>query len=166
MSSRPVRCLILACGNTLRSDDGVGPWLAAWAEERFAGGSAVRVIARHQWTPDLAEEIANAESVIFIDCAIDSAPGTVRVARVQPAPEQAGFATHHSGAPELLALSEELYGSLPRNVLLLTVGAGSTDIGETFSEDVHAALPHACQTLAAAVLQLLATQAPNSRRQD
>ena len=76
------RCLILACGNTLRSDDGVGPNLAAWAEERFQGEINVRVLARQQWTPDLAEEIAAAESVLFIDCSIDSAPGSVRLVPV------------------------------------------------------------------------------------
>lgn len=123
-------------------------------------------IARQQWTPDLAEDIANAESVVFVDCAVDSAPGTVRLARVQPAPAKAGLATHHAGAAELLALTEELYGSLPCNALLLTIGAGSTEMGETFSESVYDALPHACKTLEAAVLKLLTTNAPNSRLQD
>ncbi len=142
-----IRCLILACGNTLRGDDGIGPWLAVWAEERYAAEPAVRVIARHQWTPDLAEDIAQAESVIFADCAVDAAPGRVRVAHVQPATSDAGLATHHVGAAELLALSQELYGSVPRNAVLLTVGAGSTELGETFSESVLDALPEACATL-------------------
>ena len=57
------RCLILACGNTLRSDDGVGPKLAAWAEERFRQESEVRVISRQQFTPELAELIAAADSL-------------------------------------------------------------------------------------------------------
>jgi Ni,Fe-hydrogenase maturation factor len=35
MTPTQARCLILACGNTLRGDDGVGPWLAEWAEKRF-----------------------------------------------------------------------------------------------------------------------------------
>jgi hydrogenase maturation protease len=116
----------------------------------------VRVIARHQWTPDLAEDIARVESVIFADCAIDAAPGSVRFLRVAPAETDAGPATHHVGAAELLALSRDLYGSLPRNALLLTVGAGSTEMGEAFSESVLDALPKACETLESAVLRLLA----------
>lgn len=160
----PVCCLILACGNTLRSDDGVGPWLATWAEERFAREPAVRVISRQQWTPDLAQEISTAESVIFIDCAVDMEPGTVRLARVQPLPAQAGLPTHHTGAAELLALNEELFVSRPRNALLLTVGAGLTEMGETFSRSVSDALPKACKTLETAVMGLLATSgiAPRS----
>src|ERR1039458_10123617 len=58
-------CLVLACGNTLRSDDGVGLRLAEWAAHRFRDDSNVRVLARQQWTPDLAEEIAASESVLF-----------------------------------------------------------------------------------------------------
>jgi len=154
--SNPVRCLILACGNTLRGDDGVGPWLAAWAEEQFAAQRAVRVISRHQWTPDLAEDVARAESVVFLDCAMDEKPGAVRVTSIHPASAQAGVATHHLGATELLALAEHLYSSLPRNALLLTIGAGSTELGETFSQSVSDALPGACDALEATVLRLLA----------
>ena len=143
----PVRCLILACGNTLRGDDGVGPWLAAWAEERFEAVPAVRVLSRQQWTPDLAEDVAQAESVVFIDCSVESSPGEVRVHPVEPAPAGPGLATHHVGAAELLALARELYNSLPRKAVLLTVGAGSTELGETFSKIVADALPEACSLL-------------------
>jgi hydrogenase maturation protease len=153
-----VRCLILACGNTLRSDDGVGPWLAAWAEERFATEPAVRIISRQQWTPDLAEEIASAESVVFVDCAVDAAPGTVRVERVEPSPVDAGLATHHTGAPELLALSEDLYASRPRSSGMLTIGAGSTEMGETFSQIVEDTLPRACKILESEILRILARE--------
>lgn len=154
-NSQPARCLILACGNTLRSDDGVGPWLAAWAEERFASHPEVRVIARQQWTPDLAEDLASVESVLFIDCAVDIEPGTIRVAQVQPSPPQARLATHHTGAAELLALSEDLFASRPRNAWLLTIGAGSIDMGETFSPSVNEVLPQACKTLEATVTRML-----------
>ena len=117
----------------------------------------MRVIARQQWTPDLAEEVAQAESVLFIDCALDTAPGAMRIAPVQPARAQAGLATHHVGAAELLALSEELYGSLPRESFLLTMGAGSTEMGETFSPSVNAVLPEACRLLENTVRRLLAS---------
>jgi hydrogenase maturation protease len=156
MTVTPVRCLILACGNTLRSDDGVGPWLATWAEERFSAEPAVRVISRQQWTPDLAHDIALSDSVLFVDCALDAGPGAVRVALVQPSRPQAALATHHTGAPELLALSQELYASLPRNAILLTMGAGSIEMGETFSPSVQAALPEACRWLENTIHQLLA----------
>jgi hydrogenase maturation protease len=152
-----VRCLILACGNTLRRDDGVGPWLALWAGEKFREDPTIRVISRQQWTPDLAEDISHSESVLFIDCSIESAPGSVHVIEVHPASGTEGLATHHQGAPDLLALSRELYNSLPRQALLLTVGAGSTELDEEFSGTVTAALPAACKLLEETVLSLLAT---------
>jgi hydrogenase maturation protease len=156
-SSHPVRCLILACGNTLRSDDGVGPWLAAWAEERFGSEPSVSVISRHQWTSDLAEEVAHAESVLFIDCAIDSAPGEIAIAPVAPAASSPALATHHTGAAELLALGNELYDSQPGQALLLTIGAGSTEMGETFSKSVNDALPEACRLIEKTVRDLMAS---------
>ena len=143
-STTPIRWLILACGNTLRGDDGVGPWLANWAKEHFRGQPEILVIARQQWTPDLAQDIARSESVLFLDTSAAAAPGAIQLNRVTPAKTQAGIATHHVDAAQLLELCSELYGIVPRNCLLLTIGTASTDMGETFSHEVYASLPQAC----------------------
>jgi hydrogenase maturation protease len=153
MSSTQARCLILACGNTLRTDDGVGLWLAEWAEQRFSGQPGVRVIADHQWTPELAEDVARAQSVLFIDCSLDSIPGSLQLAPVLPITGSPEHNTHHLGAAELLTLGRELYNSLPREALQLTIGAGSIEFGEAFSPAVTAALPEACRLIEEAVLQ-------------
>jgi hydrogenase maturation protease len=155
MSSNKARCLILACGNTLRSDDGVGLFLAEWAEQRFADQSSIRIIARQQWTPELAEDIAHAQSVLFVDCSVDSEPGSVRLTPVEPAANNQGLATHHSGAAELLAIARDLYNSTPSNAQLLTIGAASTDLGETFSDAVQAALPEARKLIEETILQMM-----------
>jgi hydrogenase maturation protease len=149
------RCLVLACGNTLRSDDGIGPWLAQWAEERFHEYPTVRVISRQQWTPDLAEDIAQAEFALFIDCSIESPPGSVSLREVHPLPQAQGLATHHQGAPELLALSRDLYNFQPRRASLLTIGAGSAELGETFSEPVLDSIPRARNLLESTILEWL-----------
>jgi len=156
MMSRQAQCLLLACGNPLREDDGVGPWLLAWAEERFRGDARVSLIWRQQWTPELALDIAEAESVIFVDCAVDGAPGAVKLVPVEAAVAAPGLATHHVGAAELLSLSKELYGAMPRTSLLLTVGAGSLELREGFSQAVTAALPEASSLLEQTVLRLVA----------
>ncbi|MGA7340159.1 MAG: hydrogenase maturation protease [Terracidiphilus sp.] len=156
-----VRCLILACGNTLRGDDGVGPWLADWAEEHFAAQAEVRVVSRQQWTPELAEEIAGAESVIFVDSSVATAPGAVRLTPVDPGSGKPAAGAHHMDAEDLLALGRELYGSLPRKALLLTVGAGASEMGEGFSVRVKAALPDTCDLLDHAVRWTLTAQKPH-----
>ena len=149
------RCLILACGNTLREDDGVGPFLAQWAEEQWRGDSRVRVLCDHQWTPEMVEEVAQAESVIFIDCATDCEAGLVRTMPVEPAGENSKIGTHHLEAGQLVALSMQFYGAMPRSSLLLTVGAGSLELREGFSDAVQAALPEASRILEESVQRLL-----------
>lgn len=150
------RCLILGCGNTLRGDDGVGPWLCAWAERRLCSEPGVRVIARQQWTPELAEDVAAADAVVFIDCSLESAPGSVQLDDIVASSGENPPATHTVGAPELLALARDLYGSMPQRALLLTIGAGSTELGEEFSLPVKDALVSACQMLGRAVVRQLA----------
>ena len=50
--------------------------------------TGVRVVSRQQWTPDLVEEIAAAETVLFVDCSVcRRQPGSVSVVEVMPAAE-------------------------------------------------------------------------------
>jgi Ni,Fe-hydrogenase maturation factor len=93
--------------------------------------------------------------VVFIDCAVDATAGSVRVMAVEPGREAAGLATHHLDASQLLSLSKELYGAIPRTSLLLTVGAGSVELREGFSEVVYLALPEARAELERAVARVL-----------
>lgn len=137
----------------------MGPWLAEWAERHFAAEPLVRVIARQQWTPDLALDLAQCDTVVFLDCAVNVPAGEVRIANVAPLAFQGGMATHHTNAAELLALCQELYGSLPRSALLLTIGAGSIEMGEAFSPAVSASLSEACDLLASNVRRLVSEQA-------
>lgn len=156
MTQTPTRCLVLACGNTLREDDGIGPFLAAWAEEHFASEPGVRVVSSHQWTPELSAEIASAESVLFIDCSVSQASGSVTLRPVEAAPDIPRMLTHHLDAAGLLALAREFYAAQPRTAQLLTIGAASLELREGFSKVVEAAIPEAQRTLAEAVRRLLA----------
>jgi hydrogenase maturation protease len=149
------RCLILACGNSLRGDDGVGPSLATWAEERFHDHPTVRVISCLQWTPELAEDIAHAHLVIFIDCSVESAPGSVHLIPVDAGSARVAPSPHRLDSRELLALSRELYGASPADALLLTIGAGSIELCEGLSEAVAAVVPEARLVLEEAVLRRL-----------
>jgi hydrogenase maturation protease len=155
MTELRARCLVLACGNTLRGDDGVGPFLAQWVEERFAAEPGVRVVNRQQWTADLAADLAEVETALFIDCSAESPPGQVMLFPVEPAAEQPRLYTHHLGAPELLAMESDLFGSLPRQAQLLTVGGGSFELSESFSAEVEAALPEARRLIEESVCQML-----------
>ena len=125
----------------------------------------MRVIADHQWTPELAEDVARAQSVLFIDCSLDTAAGSIHLTDVEPAAAGQGINTHHQNAAELLALSRDLYDSLPMNAVLLTISAGSVEFGESFSAAVTAALPDACRIIEETVLQLLSAPPPDRANQ-
>ena len=159
MHADPIPCLILACGNTLREDDGIGPHLAHWAVETWRSDPRIRVISRQQWTPDLAADIAAAHAVVFLDCSIDAAPGQVDVQPIHPAAPQPAPATHYSSAPELLALARDLYNAAPQSAFLLTIGASSLELREALSTAVQASLPRATALLQFTVHNLLHTSA-------
>lgn len=143
MDAPPTRCLILGCGNTLRGDDGIGPALCAWADERYAAEPQLRVIARQQWTPELAEDIAAADAVLFIDCSVQAGSGIVQLTDIKPASTNADPGRHHLDAAALLAIANQLYSKTPHKALQLTIGVASVELGEQLSCEVQAALPNA-----------------------
>lgn len=57
--------LIIGYGNNLRSDDGVGRYLAEIIEQQQL--PLVKALSVHQLTPELVLEIADSQAVIFID---------------------------------------------------------------------------------------------------
>ena len=136
------RCLILACGNPLRGDDGAA-WHIAEAAYEVGFPPSVRIIFQQQWTPDLAEDIARAEGVLFVDCALTAPPGSVSIAPIAPAFERPPFLTHHQDPATLLALSFLYYDHLPRRSDLLLIGAESINHTEKLSPPVQAAVPRA-----------------------
>ena len=92
----------------------------------------------------MAEEIAAAETVIFVDCALDQAPGQIILRELSAASLKPGLVTHHLGKlAELLRVAQDLYGMQPRRACLLTVGAGSIELGEGLSLAVRDSLPDA-----------------------
>jgi hydrogenase maturation protease len=115
----PQRILIIGYGSELRGDDAAGPIAArALAERGF------EALAVHQLTPELAEPIAAARTVIFLDAHADLPPGEVSVARLSPAAPSQPL-EHHASPAGLLRLAREAYGTAPAAWL---VGMG----GENF----------------------------------
>jgi hydrogenase maturation protease len=142
----------MGCGNTLREDDGVGPWIAEWAEQQFRNNPGVKVVSRDHWMPDLALDVAEADTAIFVDCSTDLNPGRVEIVLIQAIDGRYILDSRRLGAAELLLLSEQLWGITPRTSLLLTIGAGSLDYREGLSDAVTSALPEACRRLEQAVV--------------
>src|SRR5690242_16044076 len=81
-SVTPDGLLIIGYGNTLRRDDGVGPRVAEAVESMALPG--VRALPCPMLTPELADPIARAQRVIFVDAAVD-APREVQLRELAPA---------------------------------------------------------------------------------
>ncbi len=140
--------LILACGNPLRGDDGLGGWMAAQVQEKFTSSQVEVVVASQQFTPELAEPISTADTVIFLDCSAKEEPGKVSLQVMAPAEKLPRLISHHMHPATLLRLSQELYGRVPRFAYLITVGGKSFKMGAQLSDAVCNAAPEVLSLVA------------------
>ncbi len=81
-------------------------------------------------TPELADAIAQASRVIFVDAAVDS-PETVQMRPLQPA-QSAQLMAHAADPRTLLALARDVFGHAPK-AWWLTIPIRNTGIGEELS---------------------------------
>lgn len=135
--------LVLACGNPLREDDGVG-----WRLADAVDSPPIDVRRVPQLDPELAEDVCAADAVLFLDSRTGGEPGRVILGPVAPAP--VGPFTHAFSPEALLFCAERLYGRAPR-ALRLTVAGERFGHGEGLSEKVERALPDAVRQLRAAL---------------
>jgi hydrogenase maturation protease len=134
--------LLLACGNPLRQDDGVGLRIAEAAEQLFPA-SRLRIVAAQQFTPEMAADLAATDLVIFVDACVGDDPGAIRVIPVTASsgsPE-----THRLDPPALLAMAASLCGHLPAHAFALSIGAGRFGYGTEISGPLRQAIPRACR---------------------
>jgi hydrogenase maturation protease len=120
--------LVIGYGNELRSDDGVGARVAATvAEWRMPG---VHAIVCHQLTPELAEPIAAADSVVFVDASLN---GEISVGLCKIEPTVAAETMAHAANPwALLCLAETLFCHCP-SAYWLTIPIDNVAFGNKFS---------------------------------
>jgi hydrogenase maturation protease len=135
--------LVIGIGNPLRGDDGVGACLAEQAAVLTAAdpGGPVAVRSVQQLTPELAEELAQLEDVLFIDAWLTPAGAAPQLQPLSPA-GRASADSHRLEPAALLAVSLALYGRAPEAELLL-VPATAFDHGTALSAELREALPHA-----------------------
>lgn len=118
--------LIIGYGNDLRGDDAAGPRVAAAVAAWHLPGVAALGVG--QLTPELAEPIAQARLVLFVDA---GAVARLLVAPIRPAAHTSALG--HTGDPgALLALAGAVYGACPP-AWLITVPAAHFELGRALS---------------------------------
>lgn len=139
--------LLLAYGNPLLGDDGIGHEIAWAVSEQRTG---LEVVTTHQLLPELAARVAAASQVVFVDACRGDRPGAVHCVPVRAdGPVRQG---HVLTPATLMALTREAFGLEPP-AWLVTVEGAAFDIGCSVSDVVAAAVPTAVEQ----VLTLLGT---------
>lgn len=136
--------LLLACGNSLRQDDGVGLRIAEAAEQLFPA-SRLRIVAAQQFTPEMAADLAQTELAIFVDACLGDDPGAIRVFPLTPCPDQPN--SHRLDPAALLALAQSLCGHAPTHAFAVTIGARHFGYTEDLSAPLRQAVPRALRLL-------------------
>lgn len=140
--------LLLACGNSLREDDGVGLRIAEAAEHLFPA-SRLRIVSSQQFLPEMAADLAATDLVIFVDASAADEAGAIRVVPVAPCRE--ALDTHRLDPPALLAMAQTFCGHAPARAFALTVGASRFGYGEELSGPMRQAVPRAVRLLTSLV---------------
>ncbi len=134
--------LLIALGNRWRRDDGAGPRVLELLEPL----TGIRKISQIQATPELAEQVANAKRVVWIDAACDC--DEVRLERLREGTP--GVLSHAAGPEEVTVLARRLFG-FTGEALQCRIPGNDFSEGEGLSE----ATDMACRAAAILLRELL-----------
>lgn len=124
--------LVIGYGNTLRGDDGVGPRVAEAIGKLNLSG--VRTIVCQQLSPECADPVSRARTVVFVDAAVD-APREVQFRKLEPG-ESAQLMAHAADPRTLLALARDVFGHAPQ-AWWLTIPTVKLDFSETLTPEAQ-----------------------------
>jgi hydrogenase maturation protease len=123
------KALVIGYGNTLRGDDAAGVRAAELIAKRCP---EVECVCMHQLMPELAEQIADHDTVFFLDADVNVAQVTLRLAL--PDMEDDQPRTHFISPESLLCLSQQLYQRMPLKAYIIGIPASQFDFSEELSE--------------------------------
>lgn len=154
MKDKKEQILVIGYGNTLRCDDGVGQSVALETEQWDL--PQVRSLYLHQLTPELAETIAQFETVIFIDASIETE--TVKLSKIENLITNNNW-THHLNPQSIIYLTDFLYQKIPQ-VWLITIPIKKIDFGEDLSNFAQKGKKEALITIQNLIQQILKAKKP------
>jgi len=127
--------LVIGYGNTLRGDDGAGVRAAEHVAVRHP---EVRCVCLHQLVPELAEQIADCETVFFIDAQENISQSSARL--ITPGQEADQPRTHFLSPESLLTLSLQLYRHIPFKAYVIGIPASQFEFSEELSAETNRAM--------------------------
>jgi hydrogenase maturation protease len=134
--------LVIGYGNTLRGDDGVGPRVAKAVEKLNLPG--VRTLVCQQLSPEYADPVSRAHTVVFVDAAVD-APREVQLRKLEPG-ESSQLMAHAADPRTMLALARDVFGHAPQ-AWWLTIPAVKLDFSETLTPEAQRGFAEAVEKI-------------------
>ena len=132
------KALVLGCGNIQRGDDGVAFHVLNYL--RKALGNPPEFIFQQQLTPELAEPISQAETVIFVDADAGTTPGSITCRELKPGAGKSCTHSHLTSIESLLLAAEQLYGAHPERAYLVTIAGASANTQADLGHEIDAAV--------------------------
>ena len=151
----PLSTLVLGLGNSLCSDDGVGPAVIEWLDQQVLP-AGVEAIDGGTAGLEIVSTLMSHERAIIVDAAnIDRAPGewlrfTPDVARLKD--NDTALSLHSAGLAEALALGAALK-VLPPTIIIYGVQPQNLDWSPQLSAEVQAVVPEVGRAILAEVLR-------------
>ena len=123
--------LIIGVGNSIRCDDGLGPWLV----ESLPQFDHVTTRTVQQLTPELTVPLSRVKRVLFVDAHLQDTQVRLKLIGEDPA------SLAHSLSPSgLLALTHGVHGYAPQG-WQLTIPGFEFGFGERFSSKASSFIP-------------------------
>jgi len=106
-------CRVIAFGNPLRGDDGVGPFVAQKLQAAMRGAAGVGIHILPQLDPAILEEVKDADHLIFVDASCAPLEPGLRWSLVIPKMQSEPFTSHHLSPGMFVTLLDLLYDCHP-----------------------------------------------------
>jgi len=113
---------VIGYGNTLRRDDGIGPYVVNRLNGILKHEKEIRTLALHQLGPDLVEELRWAKLVIFVDATTNEVDWGWQWIKVEPELRDLPYLTHYLTPQFLLGLLQSIYQQCPQTWLVSVHG--------------------------------------------
>ena len=125
-------CWIIAYGNPLRGDDGIGPLVARKLSRHFEQAHELGIRELLQLDLALLEEIQSAETIIFVDASVEELHEDVQWSRIKPELNGWAMGSHSMDPKVFMGLLQLLYNRVP-TAWMVSVQGHEFDLGEPLS---------------------------------
>ncbi|MBF0489340.1 MAG: hydrogenase maturation protease [Candidatus Omnitrophica bacterium] len=145
MLSKEVKTfLVMGIGNPLRSDDGVGPYIAQKIKEKAIAG--VKVLVSQQLDIEVLEEAANYNKILIIDASFLGEGLIFR--KIQSTDNEQGSSSHHLTPEFFWTLAKKLYHH-DLSLYLCAIRGRNFEMGEQLSPEIQLLVPKAMDEICA-----------------